>query len=119
MKVTSPRKGTELVPRVFATWQEQVNRAIRNLGFVRAISNTVANDFGSIAAHGQASTLVTVEGARSGATVLVSITGAFVDGLMFDGRVTGDNEVRLRATNYTAGAIDPANKNFAVVVFNL
>lgn len=119
MKVSSPRKGTELDPRVFASWQEEVNRAIRNLGFVRAVSATVQNDFGSIPAHGQLSVLVTVEGARPGGAVLVSITGSFVDGVTFDGRVTGDDEVRIRANNVTAGAIDPDNKNFAVMVFNL
>lgn len=120
MKVTSPRKGTELTPRVFASWQEQVNRAIRNLGFVRAISFSVAHNFPSVPAHSELLQLFTVTGARVGACVVVSLAASpFLEGIIFDAKVTQDDQIRIRASNYSDAAIDPANKNFAVVVFNL
>ncbi len=120
MNIGSPRKGSELIPRVFAIWQEQVISAIRNLGFVRAVSIQTTHNFPSVAAHGQQATTIALVGAREGGACLVSLgSTAFISGLIFDGKVSTDDEVRLRVSNYSDAAIDPGNKAFSIVVFNL
>ncbi len=120
MKVASPRKGTELIPRVFASWQEQVNRAIRNLGFVRAVSAKVTQNFTSIAAHSEQTADFTVTGARLDGAVSVSWGDtALPTGLVLDAKVQASDSVRVRANNYTAIAQDPASNPISIVVFNL
>lgn len=119
MRISSPRKGSELDPRVFATWQEQVIRAIRALGFSRASISSVVIDFPSIAAGGQATSSQTIPGARVGGTVSVSTNaGAPTAGLLFDGYVSANDTVIVRATNITTGAVDAASAAYAVSVLN-
>ncbi len=119
MKINSPRKGTELTPRVFAAWQEQVNRAVRALGFSRASISSVIIDFPSIAAAGQATSAVTVTGARAGAGVTVASSAAPTAGIVLDGYVSAADTVTVRATNITAAPVDPASATYVVTVFNL
>ena len=118
MKISNPRKGEEQDPRVFATWQSQVIRAIRALGFSKASLAAVTIDFPSIAGGATATSSQTVAGARTGAAVTVTSTAAPTAGLVFDGYVSADDTVIVRATNVTASAIDPASAVYNVVVFN-
>ncbi len=114
MKISSPRKGTEQIPRIFSSWQEQVIRAIRAIGWSQASVLTVQIDFGSVAAHGQVVSAPAVIGARIGDVVTVSPNAA-IAGIIFDGYVTADDVVNVRANNYTAGAIDPPSTSFSIV----
>ena len=118
MKISSPKKGSELVPRIFATWQEQVIRAIRALGFSVASMAAVVIDFPSIAAASSSTSSETVTGARAGAAVTVTTDAAPTTGIVFDGYVSANDTVVVRATNITAGAIDPASATYNIVVFN-
>lgn len=82
----------------------------------RSYTATLTFDFGSIAAQSQATTTVTVTGARSGDAVLVRPTTA-VDGIIVDGTVTANNTVTVRAVNYSTGSIDPASQTYRVIVW--
>lgn len=120
MKISAPRKGTELSPRVFSAWQDQVIRAIRLIGFRRASMAKRTIDFGSIAAGGQETIDVTVPGVdNANAVVVVSTAGLPPAGLVYDGNVNASLDVRIRATNITTSAIDPPSASFLIAVFNI
>jgi hypothetical protein len=74
------------------------------------------HDFGNILAQTQATTTVTISGARIGDAVLVRPTTA-VNGIILDGTITADDTATIRAANYSAGAIDPASQIYTVIVF--
>jgi hypothetical protein len=100
--ISSPRKGTELEPRVFGTWQSQVERALRGLADEFTVTITLA--FGNVPAQGMVEKLVTVSGALVGSAVIVT-TVSSPGAMLFDGYVSAPDTVTVRATNPTAGAI--------------
>lgn len=75
-----------------------------------------AHDFASIAAGASASTTLTITMATSGDVVLLGFSSAPEAGLIWDAYVSAANTITIRATNVTAGAIDPASRNYNVVV---
>lgn len=85
-------------------------------GWNKSMTASAAHDFGAIAAASQASTTITITGARSGDVVLVS-PSADTAGLVFSGVVTANDTVTIYAKNYTAGAINPASTTFRAIVF--
>lgn len=86
------------------------------MGWTRSYTGNVVHDFGSIAAHSQATVTMTVNGARAGDPVLVRPTTAVI-GIIIDGTVTADNQVTVRAVNYSSSSIDPASQTYNVLVF--
>lgn len=101
-------------PRSWATFFTQVWLSL--LGWTKTYYAIKSFDFGLIAAQSQATTTVTVDGARTGDSVLVRPSTA-VNGIILDGSVTTDNTVTIRAVNYSAGGIDPALQTYMVIVF--
>lgn len=118
MKIGAPRKGSEQAPRVFALWQEQVIRNLRRLKIDSLCVATVTIDFGSIGAQGQSTSAQTITGALAGAAVFVSTAGAPTAGVVVDGYVSATDEVTVRASNLTGGAIDPASASYVIVALN-
>ena len=100
-------------PKTFSNWFSEIWYALR--GWKKSYYTTLTHDFGNINAQTQATQTVTVTGARSGDMVIVRPTTA-VNGIILDGTVTADNEVTVRAVNYSSGAIDPASQVYRVLV---
>ena len=73
-------------------------------------------DFPSIAAVSQANLTITVTGAAVGDEVMLSLPAAPTAGIVFNAFVSAANTVTVRATNVTAGAIDPASATYGVIV---
>lgn len=109
-----PLRDDPQFPPSWATWFTQVLSAL--FGWRKTYTGTKTHDFGSINAQLQATTTVTVTGARVGDAVIVRPTTA-VDGIIVDGTVTADNTVTIRAVNYSAGAIDPGSQTYRVIAF--
>lgn len=84
-------------------------------GWKRSFTATLTHDFGNINAQTEATTTVTVTGARSGDAVIVRPTTA-VNGIITDGTVTANDTVTVRAVNYSSGAIDPASQVYRIIV---
>lgn len=100
-------------PKPWGNWFTQVWQAI--FGWSRTFYATKTHDFGSINAQVEATTTVTVSGAVAGDMVLVRPTTA-VNGIIVDGTVSAANTVTIRAVNYSAGAINPAEQVYKVIV---
>lgn len=98
----------------WATWFSQAWYALQ--GWTKTYYATLTFDFGNIAAQSQATTTLTIAGARSGDIVVVMATTA-VNGIILDGSVTASNTVTIRAVNYSAAGIDPASQVYRVLVF--
>lgn len=82
-----------------------------------ALIATATLDFGSIAAgNGVADLTITVTGAAVGDPVALSLPAAINSGLVFNAFVSAANTVKVRATNISAGAINPASASFTVAV---
>ena len=112
---TLPVSGNNAMwPKTWGTWFSEVWQALA--GWSQTFNATLTHDFGNIAAQSQATTTVTVTGARVGSAVLVRPTTA-VNGIILDGTVTADDTVTVRAVNYSAGAVDPASQVYRVIVF--
>lgn len=100
-------------PKPWGNWFTQVFLAL--FGWKRTFYGTVNNDFGLIAAQGQATTTATVTGARVGDIVIARAPVA-VNGLAVDATVTADDTVTLRVFNYSAGGINPASQTYSILV---
>lgn len=116
MPINSPPLAEEVKngSPAWAAWFTQVMTAI--FGWKKTYTASKTYDFGSINAQTEATTTVTVTGARSGDAVLVRPTTA-VNGIIVDGTVTANNTVTMRAANYSSGSIDPASQVYRVIVF--
>lgn len=98
-------------------WANFFNAIVRALVWNLSLTATKTHDFGSINAHTELSTTVTVTGARTMDTPTVLVTpSANTAGIHYKGVVTGDDTVTLYALNTTALAIDPASTTFRIVV---
>ena len=95
------------------SWLTQVQTALQ--GWKKTYTATKTHDFGSINAQVEATTTVTVLGARVGDAVSVRPTTA-VNGIILDGTVTATDTVTMRAVNYSAAPIDPASQVYRVIV---
>lgn len=99
------------------TWANFFNAIARALVWNLSLTATKTHDFGNINAHTEASTTVTVFGARTLDTPTVTVTpSANTAGMHYKGVVTADNTVTIYALNTTGVAIDPASTTFRVVV---
>lgn len=80
------------------------------------VSGTATLDFPSIAAAGHADLTITVKGAAIGDPVILGIANASaLAGLVFNAFVSAADTVTVRASNFTAGALDAASGVFSAV----
>lgn len=109
--------GVPVSARWTERWKAYFNAIARALVWNLSLTGTKTHDFGLIAAHTEASTTVTVSGARTYDTPTVLVApSANTAGIHFKGVVTADDTVTLYALNTTAAGIDPASTTFRVVV---
>ena len=73
-------------------------------------------DFASVGAGLTVTNTVTVAGARANDEVKLGLPATLDAGLCWDAHVSADDTVTIRATNITAGAIDPASATYRVTV---
>ena len=117
-----PAPLSSQVSNVAGTWRqwfEMVYKAVLNLGgLTRIFESSATLDFPSVAAHGVQKLTLTVTGVRVNAASVprVLVSSIPIDGIIYDGYVSADDVVTIRACNYTAGAIDPASDLFFVSV---
>lgn len=100
-------------PPAWANWFQQLFNALA--GWNKSLSKSADIDFGSIGAASEASSPITVTGARSGSVVSVTPL-ANTAGIFYTGVVTSDDTVTLYAKNFTAGPINPASTTFRIIV---
>lgn len=96
------------------SWFTQVFSAL--MGWKKTYTVTLSHDFGSISAQSEDDQSVTVTGARVGDAVTVH-PAAVVAGVMFDGSVSANNTVSVRAVNYSAAPVDPPDQTYRIIVF--
>ncbi len=77
---------------------------------------TASLNFGSIATLEQADLTITVAGAAVGDYVALSLPAAPTAGIVFNAFVSAADTVTIRATNATAGAVDPGAATYGVLV---
>lgn len=77
---------------------------------------TASLNFGSIATLAQADLTITVIGAAVGDYVMLSLPAAPTAGIVFNAFVSAADTVTIRATNATAGSVDPAAATYGVLV---
>lgn len=80
------------------------------------LSATATLDFPSVAAGASQELTVTVTGAAVGDTVYLGAPAAIEAGLVWNGYVSATNTVKVRVTNVTGSAIDPASATWKVTV---
>lgn len=95
-------------------WFKKVQLAL--FGWNRTFTQSFDYDFPSIPAGSQLSAIAIIEGVRPGAAVVIS-PAADTPGIAYAAVATSANNVTIYAKNYTAGAIDPPNTDFRVIVF--
>lgn len=100
----------------------QVNTEVLTVGssarLKKLLTATSNLNFASIAAAGTASLTITVTGAAVGDSVALGLPAAPDAGIVFNAYVSATDTVTVRASNLTAGAIDPASATYRVTVFN-
>lgn len=82
----------------------------------KILSGTAAIDFGSIAAGTALELTITVSGAASGNTVMVTPPIGIEAGLIWCGYVSAADTVTIRVGNITGSAIDPASATWRATV---
>jgi hypothetical protein len=99
--------------RTSRPWAEWCARIAQAIGFpLESLTKTASLNFPLIAANGGTQDLtVTVTGVKAAdvsPVVNLGLPSALAAGLVFHGFVSADDTVTVRATNATAGGIDPA-----------
>ena len=85
----------------------------------QVLTGTATLDFGSIAAAASEDKTIAVAGAAVGDTVALGLPAAPTAGIVFNVFVSATSTVTVRATNITAGAVDPASAGYTVMVLKL
>jgi hypothetical protein len=83
---------------------------------LRILSAVATLDFPSVAAAGQQELTISVTGAAAGDPVHLGQPGGLEAGIVITARVTAADTVTVRASNITAGAINPASASYRAVV---
>jgi hypothetical protein len=83
---------------------------------IKALSGSITFDFPNIGAVATSTTTVTVAGAATGDTVLITPSTALEAGLVIYGYVSAADTITIVANNPTAGAINPASRTYYVSV---
>lgn len=108
---------TDQAGRVFRSWGDffmDIWHAFKLVKGVLCVDATI--DFGSTAAHSTSTSNVTVAGARTNDVVDIGLPATVDAGMQFDGHVSADDTVTVRAVNTTGGAIDPASATYRIMV---
>lgn len=74
-------------------------------------------DFPSIAVNAKADLTVALNGVAVGDAVFLGLPAAPAAGIVFNAFVSAANVVTIRASNTSAGAVDPASAAYRVIVF--
>lgn len=99
----------------FQEWFKQVRFAI-NLLIDKFKYTSLTYDFPNIGAGATATTTATVTGCVAGDIVLITPATALEAGLVIYGYVSASDTVTVVANNPTAGAINPANRTYYIMV---
>jgi hypothetical protein len=92
--------------------------AINNTGTIKGfVFGTATLDFGSIAANAILELDVALTGAKTGDAVVVTALNSYSSGIEFYGRVSADDNVKIRARNHTSSSIDPTSLTLAIMCF--
>lgn len=102
------------VSNIWGDWFQRAWDAIKGFSGVITVKSTM--DFPSVAPGGIQELTATVTGALVNDTVSLGLPVTVNAGIVFDGRVTAANTVTVRATNITAGAINPASAVYRITV---
>lgn len=107
--------GRTLVPA--PAWREWFRSVFYGFfGWKRTYTTTKEHNFVNILAQDEQTVTVALAGVRIGDAVIVRPATAR-NGIAIDGTVTADDEVTIRAFNYSALTINPANTVYRVIVF--
>ncbi len=116
-----PPPVRELIPsNNWNVWFDLVFKAILSFnGLQKVLSTTATLDFPNIAAQSTQTLTVALTGAKLDAAnpARVVLGYAVTMGIIYDGYVSADDVVTVRAMNFTAGAINPASSIFSITVF--
>ncbi len=85
----------------------------------QVLTGTATLDFGSIASAASEDKTIAIAGAAVGDTVALALPAAPTAGIVFNGFVSAAGTVTVRATNITAGAVDPASASYTAMVLKL
>jgi len=85
----------------------------------KILAASASLDFPSIDAVSQASLTVTVTGAAINDEVVLGLPAAPTAGIVFNAFVSAANTVTIRASNITAGAINPPAATYSVAVLGV
>jgi len=85
----------------------------------KILTGVASLDFPSIAAVSQANLTIAVTGAAVGDEVIMGLPAAPTAGIVFNAFVSAANTVTIRASNITAGAIDPTAATYSVAVIGV
>ena len=105
--------ATSIVLATAATDRQIVNFDAVPQGY---LTRDVALDFPSIGAASQANLTASVPGAAVGDVVDLGLPAAPAAGITWDAFVSAADTVTVRATNVTAGAVDPASAVYRLMV---
>lgn len=100
---------------VWAQWFTSIRRAL--IGWTKTYTGSVVINFGSIAAQASAvNTTLTHEDAQVGDVFIVSASVATA-GIIYEAYCAAAGVITIRASNFSAGAVDPASTTFRVIGF--
>ena len=85
----------------------------------QVLTATATLDFGSIAAAASEDKTIAVTGVAVGDSVALGLPAAPAAGIVFNGFISAADTVTVRATNITAGAVDPDSADYTAMVFKL
>jgi hypothetical protein len=85
-------------------------------GVAAELSRTASLDFANMAAAASDDQTIAVPGARANDAVTLGLPAAPTAGIVFQAFVSADDVVTVRATNITAGAVNPAAQTIRVTV---
>lgn len=120
-QIRANRNDLSLVSGFYSLDQETFQRGLA-IGagpqILSALVGSLAHDFGSVAAHAEVSTTISVPGAVAGTKtwVLVTFNGANPAGLVWKAQVTAADTVTLYCLNTTAAAVAAGNRTYSVLV---
>lgn len=102
-------------PVRFKLWANSIKKLFQNFIFQKEITETAVLDFASIASLTSEDLTISVQGAGLNDNVLLGLP-VHTSGIIYTGFVSLADTVTVRATNITAGAINPDSATFRVSV---
>jgi hypothetical protein len=100
------------------TWVEIRALTGGGLDITKLLSSTATLNFPSIASNGTEELTITVTGAVTGDTPILSAPSTLETGLVFNSIVSAADTVLVRLHNTTGGAVDPASATWRATVMS-